>query len=102
MAVSQSKELKRMDAKSIELLKQVKASIKASKEEERRKDWHEITCRFCHSKFQAHKDWKPQPIMCKGCRVERKTGYKTSPGGEVHYTENQVFHGGGPGTGRRK
>ena len=91
-----------MDAKSIELLKQVRASIRAQEEEEKRRDWLEITCRFCHSKFPAHKDWKPQPIMCKGCRIERKARYETPEGGEVHYTENKVFRGGGPGTGRKR
>lgn len=90
-----------MDAKSLVLLRQLKQSMEAAKEAERNKDWLEITCRFCKAKFRAHKDWKPRPIMCSGCRTERRTRYEV-PEGDTFYTETKVFHGGGPGTGRRK
>lgn len=87
-----------MDAKSLDLLRQLKASLTA---ERRDKEWPEKTCRFCKSAFRYHYSWSPAPIMCKGCRIERKTPYK--PGeGDTLYLETQVFSGGGPGTGRRK
>lgn len=90
-----------MDAKSLEILHRLKKSMDADKARERSKDWVEKTCRFCKSVFAVHKDWKPQPIMCKGCRTERKTRYEV-PEGDTLYTETKVFHGGGPGSGRRK
>lgn len=64
-------------------------------------NWVKKTCRFCKSEFAVNPDWKPQPIMCKGCRTERKTRYEV-PDGDTLYTETKVFHGGGPGSGRRK
>ncbi|MDG9928289.1 MULTISPECIES: hypothetical protein [unclassified Pseudomonas] len=91
----------RMDAKSLEVLQQLKQSMEADKRVEQAKDWIEKVCRFCKATFVAHKDWKPQPIMCKGCRTERKTHYEV-PEGDTLFTETRVFHGGGPGTGRRK
>lgn len=63
-----------MDAKSLELLRQLKTSLT---EERRDREWPETTCRFCKSHFRYHHSWKPVPIMCKGCRIERKT--PTSP-----------------------
>lgn len=87
-----------MDAKSLDLLRQLKASLS---EERRNRDWPEKTCRFCKLPFRHHVSWVPAPIMCKGCRIERKTPYR--PGeGDTLYLETQVFSGGGPGTGRRK
>lgn len=64
-------------------------------------NWLKKTCRFCKSEFVVNPEWKPQPIMCKGCRAERKTRYEV-PEGDTLYTQTKVFHGGGPGTGRRK
>lgn len=87
-----------MDAKSLELLRQLKSSMTAEK---RDRDWPERICRFCKTVFRAHHSWSPPPIMCKGCRTERKTPYK--PGeGDTLYLETQVFSGGSPGGGRRK
>lgn len=143
-----------MDAKSLEVLRQLKQSMNAAKDEEQlkvrpkqgfseeseeafrqlarrrlesptiaaqpavqrqaeaprheastsRKEparWESRTCRFCKSKFNVNLLWDRIPIMCSGCRTERKTHYEV-PEGDTLYTETKVFHGGGPGTGRRK
>lgn len=64
--------------------------------------WLVKNCRFCKTtKFSYRADWVNPPIMCEGCRNERKTRYK--PGkGDTLYSNTQVFHGGSPGAGRHK
>lgn len=87
-----------MDAKSLELLRQLKNSLAQERKDQ---EWPETTCRFCKTNFRYHHSWKPVPIMCRGCRIERKTPYK--PGeGDTLYLEMRVFSGGSPGGGRRK
>ena len=64
-------------------------------------EWGRRICRFCKAEYVVNLLWSNIPIMCNGCRNERKTRYK--PGeGDTLYAETKVFHGGGPGTGRRK
>lgn len=46
-------------------------------------------------------EWVNPPVMCEGCRNERKTRYRQGTGDTI-YSETQVFHGGSPGSGRRK
>lgn len=66
------------------------------------KGWVVKNCRFCKTtKFRIHTDWANPPVMCDGCRIERKTRYKPATG-ETLFTETKVFHGGAPGGGRRK
>lgn len=64
--------------------------------------WIVTNCRFCKTtKFSYRADWVNPPVMCEGCRNERKTRYK--PGeGDTLYSNTQVFHGGSPGAGHRK
>lgn len=64
--------------------------------------WLVKNCRFCKTtKFSYRADWVNPPIMCEGCRNERKTRYK--PGeGDTLYSNTKVFHGGSPGGGRHK
>lgn len=62
--------------------------------------WETRTCRFCKSEFQINLHWERLPIMCRGCRTERRQRYEV-PEGDTVYTETKVFNGGGPGTGKR-
>lgn len=64
--------------------------------------WEKRVCRFCKSEYVVNLLWDRIPIMCNGCRTERKNTHYQVPEGETLYTETHVFHGGGPGTGRRK
>lgn len=87
-----------MDKKSIAMLRQLTRELTGPK---RYPGWREKECRFCKLKFHYHRSWSPAPLMCKGCRTERKIPYK--PGeGDTLYLETQVFNGGAPGSGRRK
>ena len=90
-----------MDAKSLEILSQLKKSLDEAKQAEKRSEWIETACRFCRTTFAVHKDWKNKPVMCAGCRRERKERY--TPGeGDTQFQVNTVFRGGSPGGGRRK
>ncbi len=64
--------------------------------------WLVRPCRFCKtSKVSYRADWVNPPVMCEGCRNERKTRYV--PGeGETLYANPKVFLGGSPGSGRGK
>lgn len=64
--------------------------------------WETKTCRFCKCSYVVNLLWKRIPIMCKGCQNERRNSHYQIPEGDTLYTTTQVFHGGGPGTGRRK
>lgn len=66
------------------------------------KGWVVKQCRFCKTtKFRIHTDWVNPPVMCDGCRTERKTRYV--PGeGDTLYSATKVFSGGAPGGGKQK
>lgn len=66
------------------------------------KGWVLKSCRFCKTtKFRIHTDWVNPPVMCEGCRNERKTRY--IPGqGDTLFSNTKVFHGGSPGGGKHK
>lgn len=103
-----------MDAKNLAVLMQLKNAMEmvspspvptphvASEIPKSKTGWLEKTCRFCKAvKVWYKADWVNPPIMCDGCRNERKTRYK--PGrGDTLYSETQVFRGGSPGGGKHK
>ncbi|MCO2252119.1 hypothetical protein FA375_03535 [Pseudomonas aeruginosa] len=103
-----------MDAKNLAVLMQLKKAMEeanpqaiptpfdSTPEKPQKTGWIVKNCRFCKTtKFRYRAEWVNPPVMCEGCRNERKTRYK--PGkGDTLYAETKVFHGGGPGTGRRK
>lgn len=66
------------------------------------KGWILKHCRFCKTtKFRIHTDWVNPPVMCDGCRNERKTKY-VSGKGDTLFSNPKVFRGGSPGGGKHK
>ena len=65
--------------------------------------WSQKSCRFCKIEFRVNLNWSFLPVMCSGCRSERKVKIgrrgKSTPS---IYTNIQVFSGGSPGSGKRR
>jgi len=101
-----------MDAKNLAVLMKLKNAMELAspspvptpyieKEPTKTKTgWLVKACRFCKTGKVAYRaDWVSPPVMCEGCRTERKTRY--IPGeGDTLYAKTQVFRGGSPGSGR--
>lgn len=75
----------------------------------KRTDWIKSRCTICHAEFVLLPEWKPRPVLCKGCREERKnTRHSRShkQGRETAFTHTftsmRVFQGGSPGGGKRR
>ena len=103
-----------MDAKNLAVLMQLKKAMdeanppaiptpfEPAPEKPPKTGWIVANCRFCKTtKFRYRAEWVNPPVMCEGCRNERKTRYRQGTG-DTLYAETQVFHGGSPGSGRRK
>lgn len=75
----------------------------------KRTDWIKSRCTICHTEFVFLPEWKPRPVLCKGCRKERQGVYK-SRGGKASretaftttFTSVKVYQGGSPGGGKRR
>lgn len=103
-----------MDPKNLAVLMQLKNAMEMAsplpvatpfiqpEQRQSKTGWLIRNCRFCKTtKLSYRADWVSPPIMCDGCRNERKTRYE--PGeGDTHYSNTKVFHGGSPGSGRNK
>ncbi|EKT4497432.1 hypothetical protein QEM27_005260 [Pseudomonas putida] len=107
-------EAKAMDPKNLAVLMQLKQAMEKANPpaipapfeppppKKPKSGWIVANCRFCKTtKFSYRADWVNPPVMCDGCRNERKTRYK--PGeGDTLYSATKVFHGGSPGSGKGK
>ncbi|HEX8594833.1 MAG TPA: hypothetical protein VF682_16425, partial [Pseudomonas sp.] len=94
-----------MDPKNLAVLMQLKNAMEMAshspvptpyiqpEQHESKTGWLTKNCRFCKTtKVSYRADWVNPPIMCEGCRNERKTRYK--PGeGDTLYSNTMVFHG---------
>lgn len=99
-----------MDQKSLEILKKLKSDMRNKEIDERkaaeRARWITSKCKICRSEFAYLPEWRPVPVLCTGCRNERRTRYKTGGTKNLdlskNYTHVSVFRGGSPGGGRNK
>lgn len=75
----------------------------------KRDDWIKAHCTICRAEFVYLPEWRPVPVLCRGCRNERKGVYR-SRGGKgkretafTHsFTSVKVYQGGSPGGGKRR
>lgn len=75
----------------------------------KRNDWIKAHCTICRAEFVYLPEWRPIPVLCRGCRNERKGVYR-SRGGKgkretafTHsFTSVKVYQGGSPGGGKRR
>ncbi|WP_445012195.1 hypothetical protein [Vreelandella stevensii] len=71
-----------------------------------RKDWIEARCTICRTSFKYLPEWRPIPVLCQGCKNERKNtavGRRGgNSGGKTLFTTFSVFQGGSPGGGKRR
>lgn len=72
----------------------------------KRTDWIRARCTICKACFAYLPEWSPAPVLCKGCRNERKNTAIGKRGqishGPTHFTSVSVFQGGSPGGGKRR
>ncbi|END0094529.1 hypothetical protein ACM7EP_01065 [Pseudomonas aeruginosa] len=82
-----------MDAKNLAVLMQLKKAMEeanppaiptpfdSTPEKPQKTGWIVKNCRFCKTtKFRYRAEWVNPPVMCEGCRNERKTRYKPGKG----------------------
>ncbi|WP_433925071.1 hypothetical protein ACN06F_09230 [Vreelandella sp. 21] len=72
----------------------------------KRNDWIRARCTICRATFSYLPEWNPKPVLCEGCRNERKNtaigkrgGFSQGP---TNFTSVSVFQGGSPGGGKRR
>jgi hypothetical protein len=70
-----------MSSNSLDSMRKLKASLA---KERRDREWPEAACEVCHSPFRYHYTWTPLPILCRSCRAERNTPYKSGEGDALY------------------
>lgn len=77
-------------------------SAKPKTPKPKRNDWINAKCTICRADFVYLPEWVPVPVLCNGCRSERKGKYKTKSDGRTQFAHSTFVPGGAPGTGKRR